>query len=185
MPLINPIKSTHLPTFHRTNKFTRAFQTIIDAYGIAKYKEINPGWSLYDGIHLSSWYYFNHSQNFVLCYLTILFYSTEIVKMNVRLCLLLSSFLSIAFIIFFKLKQRVKGESQLLLYIWSVSAFFSIISFPFLFSVMFGDAGHGVIMLFFAVVLCVWEKKLERPTSKNEVRKSVYGKLHFVESKIL
>lgn len=96
MPLINPIKSTHLPTFHRTNKFTNAFQTIIDAYGIASYKEINP-------------------------------------------------------------------------------AFFSIISFPFLFSVMFGDAGHGVIMLFFAIILCVWEKKLERPTSKNEILRIIFA----------
>lgn len=37
---------------------------------------------------------------------------------------------------------------------------YTIITFPFLFAVMFGDAGHGLLMALFAAVLIVFEKKL-------------------------
>ncbi|CAN0910510.1 V-type proton ATPase subunit a3, partial [Linum grandiflorum] len=69
------------PTYFRTNKFTTAFQEIVDAYGVAKYQEANPG-------------------------------------------------------------------------------VYTIVTFPFLFAVMFGDWGHGICLLLATLVFIAREKKL-------------------------
>ncbi|XP_050421597.1 V-type proton ATPase 116 kDa subunit a 1 isoform X2 [Adelges cooleyi] len=78
------------PTYNRTNKFTSAFQNLVDAYGVASYREINP-------------------------------------------------------------------------------TPYTIISFPFLFAVMFGDLGHGAIMFLFAAFLVLREKPLAAKKTDNEV----------------
>jgi len=82
--IVNQIRTTKTPpTYNKTNKFTLGFQTIIDAYGTAKYQEVNPGLP-------------------------------------------------------------------------------TIITFPFLFAVMFGDFGHGFIMFLAACAMIYFEKPLSK-----------------------
>lgn len=82
--IVNQIKTSKTPpTYNKTNKFTLGFQTIIDAYGTAKYREVNPGLP-------------------------------------------------------------------------------TIVTFPFMFAVMFGDFGHGSIMLLAACAMIYFEKSLSK-----------------------
>ncbi|VDP06870.1 unnamed protein product [Heligmosomoides polygyrus] len=95
--ILNRMDTTEAPpTYHKTNKFTRGFQNIVDAYGIATYREINP-------------------------------------------------------------------------------APYTIISFPFLFAVMFGDMGHGAIMLCAALFFILKEKQLEAARIKDEIFQTFFG----------
>ncbi|KAG0277784.1 H(+)-transporting V0 sector ATPase subunit a [Linnemannia gamsii] len=98
--ILNELK-THKepPTYHKTNKFTTGFQGIVDAYGMAKYREVNPG-------------------------------------------------------------------------------LFTIISFPFLFAVMFGDVGHGLIVLLVGMYLCLNERKLA--SVDGEMFQMVFGGRYIV-----
>ena len=46
---------------------------------------------------------------------------------------------------------------------------YTIITFPFLFAVMFGDAGHGLLMAVFAGLLILFEKRLANTDVGGEV----------------
>ena len=46
---------------------------------------------------------------------------------------------------------------------------YTIITFPFLFAVMFGDAGHGLIMAVFSLLLIIFEKRLANSSAGGEV----------------
>lgn len=82
--IVNQVKTSKTPpTYNKVNKFTEGFQTIIDAYGTAKYTEVNPGLP-------------------------------------------------------------------------------TIVTFPFLFAVMFGDFGHGFIMALAASAMIYYERPLQK-----------------------
>ncbi len=52
--------------------------------------------------------------------------------------------------------------------------FFNIVTFPFLFGVMFGDIGHGLIVLIFGIYLCLRHESNKKDPSMNTFDKVRY-----------
>ncbi|GMS85111.1 hypothetical protein PENTCL1PPCAC_7286 [Pristionchus entomophagus] len=101
-PVLNEMEHHETPPTHFTlNKFTQGYQNIVNAYGMADYKELNP----------APW---------------------------------------------------------------------CIISFPFLFGVMFGDMGHAIIMLLSALMFIIFEKKLIAMKIKDEIFNTFFGGRYIV-----
>lgn len=111
------------PTYNLVNKFTAGFQNIVDAYGVATYREVNPGIIL-----------FSLSISVLFLFLPTLIINS--IKFAVLICVL---------------------------------APYTIITFPFLFAVMFGDCGHGLLMALFALWMILKERSLLALKSDNEV----------------
>ncbi|KAL4871652.1 hypothetical protein BDV12DRAFT_163512 [Aspergillus spectabilis] len=96
--IVNQIRTNKTPpTYVRTNKFTEGFQTIVDAYGISRYSEANPG-------------------------------------------------------------------------------LYTVVTFPFLFAVMFGDFGHGALMAMAAGAMIFWERKLQKTKLDELTYMAFYGR---------
>ena len=57
---------------------------------------------------------------------------------------------------------------------------YTIATFPFLFAVMFGDAGHGTIMLVAALFMIIGEKKLEKHRESSEIFSIFFGGRYIV-----
>lgn len=52
---------------------------------------------------------------------------------------------------------------------------YTIITFPFLFAVMFGDVGHGLLMFLFALAMVLAEDRPAVKTAKNEIWQTFFG----------
>jgi V-type H+-transporting ATPase subunit a len=52
---------------------------------------------------------------------------------------------------------------------------YTVITFPFLFAVMFGDCGHGLIMFLFGLFMVVREKSIMQARLKNEIANTFFG----------
>jgi len=101
-PTIEKVATTEVhPTFNKTNKYTAGFQSLVDAYGVNSYREVNP-------------------------------------------------------------------------------SVYTIATFPFLFAVMFGDAGHGTIMLTASLWMILAEKSLEPKRNISEIFNIFFGGRYIV-----
>ncbi|XP_023989171.1 V-type proton ATPase 116 kDa subunit a 3 [Physeter macrocephalus] len=52
---------------------------------------------------------------------------------------------------------------------------YTIITFPFLFAVMFGDVGHGLLMFLFALAMVLAENRPAVKTAQNEIWRTFFG----------
>lgn len=52
---------------------------------------------------------------------------------------------------------------------------FTVITFPFLFAVMFGDLGHGLVLTIFASFMIIYQKKLKKKKIEGEIQRIFFN----------
>lgn len=135
------------PTYHTTGKFTTAFQDIVDAYGEHCWRAFRLGVPMGQGCPV-------HRCARGACLTARMARCRTPVRRNPTQKLLPSTHPKPA--------PNPKPApvnpfpTGIARYREANPALFSIITFPFLFAVMFGDIGHGILMLLFALWLVRW-----------------------------
>ena len=148
------------PTYFPVTKVTSCFQTIVDAYGIARYREANPA------VHPTSATHLTQLNPTNMCNPAGTQYGWRAGIQHLDDSLLACSTAG----------SWRKSKHKLCVPKLAVAGMqiFTIVTFPFLFAVMFGDVGHGFLMLLFALYLVLNEKALGRITL-NEMVDMCFG----------
>lgn len=148
------------PTYFPVTKVTSCFQTIVDAYGIARYREANPA------VRRTSALHHEHLNLSSLCSPAGTQYGWRagIQQLNDSTSACSTAGLWGKSTHKFSVPELAIAGMQI----------FTIVTFPFLFAVMFGDVGHGFLMLLFALYLVLNEKALGR-VNLNEMVDMCFG----------
>lgn len=52
---------------------------------------------------------------------------------------------------------------------------YTVITFPFLFAVMFGDLGHGLVLTIFAAFMIIYQNKLKKKKIEGEIQRIFFN----------
>ncbi|KAG8387735.1 hypothetical protein BUALT_Bualt02G0052300 [Buddleja alternifolia] len=134
------------PTYFRTNPFTNAYQEIVDAYGF--HKNVAVGRVCCNKRNAKIFLHFAFG--------VIVGWLTRLVKFEVsgNVVVLMGYLFG-----FCLCEMYLKIYSSVGRYQEANPAVYTIVTFPFLFAVMFGDWGHGICLLLGALFLVAREKK--------------------------
>lgn len=131
--ILQPLTTSEMPpTYFRTTKFTQCFQSIVEAYGIARYREVGGETGLWWSKGLA--------------------WDAHAWRPRWKLS-------GCAHIRAIMLPLSSHGPPPALPMQVNPTVL-TLMTFPFLFAVMFGDVGHAIIMLMFAGFLVIKESQL-------------------------
>ena len=80
-----------------------------------------------------------------------------------------SNFENIHFLFYLEIVQGIVNTYGVPRYREANPALFTIVTFPFLFGIMYGDIGHGVCLFAFGCYLIANQRKLAKDAAESEV----------------